>query len=313
MFPPDHWLNAYLSYDDENIAQASLFGTDELIRARAIGTFSYIGGFVTFLTVILYLAIALIGNAKWKTKRNYWIFVLAIATVGAMFTTGSRTPIYGLVITAPVLLWIWAIRGLISAQQGLRIIGLGAVLMLILLVISPAAIDAFSARAGTSSDTIERMFSPFVELYGAYQTSPIFGIGIGSAHSAASTIMQTVDYWWLGGNVFEVETARVLQETGIIGFMLVYGCRLWLLAAAIGLAKRFRTPLYIFLSSVIAGFFVQSLYLFVINNPTAGIYYWFCAGVLFAMCRLESKALSARRGNVMRDLTKQKARTAGVT
>ena len=29
MFPPDHWLNAYLSYDDENIALGSMFGTDE--------------------------------------------------------------------------------------------------------------------------------------------------------------------------------------------------------------------------------------------------------------------------------------------
>jgi len=309
MFPPDHWLNAYLSYDDENIAQASLFGTAEHLRARAIGTFSYIGGFVTFLTVMLYLAVALIAAGKWKFKGNYLIFALVGATVGAMLTTGSRTPFYGLMITAPLLFGIWKVRGLISTLQVFRLIGLSAVLMLILQFISPEAIDAYRARAEGADDTITRIVSPFAEPYGAFQTSPILGLGIGSAQNSAATVMQSVSYWWLGGNLYEVETARVLQETGIIGLILVYGCRIWLLARAIGLAMQFRTPLYIALSTVIAGFFLQYLYLFVINNPTAGIYYWFCAGVLFAMCRLESKALAAPQGDVKPDRTKLNART----
>ena len=146
---------------------------------------------------------------------------------------------------------------------------------------------------------LHRIISPLYELYLAFQTSPIFGLGIGSSHSSAVSIMQTQDFWWLGGNLFEVETARVLQEAGILGFILVYACRIWLVALAIRLAMRFRTPLYIGLSSVIAGFFIQYLYLFVINNPTAGIYYWFCAGLLFAMCRLESKAVAKPHGNAL--------------
>ena len=101
--------------------------------------------------------------------------------------------------------------------------------------------------------------------------------------------------------MFEMETARVMQETGIIGFVLVYGFRIWLLVRAIGFGIRFRTPLYIALSSVIAGFFLQSLYLFVINNPTAGIYYWFSAGLLFAMCRLESRAIEEGQGKAIPD------------
>ena len=42
-----------------------------------------------------------------------------------------------------------------------------------------------------------------------------------------------------------------------------------------------------------------SLYLFVVNNPTAGIYYWFCVGLLFAMYRLESKALARPQGKAL--------------
>jgi hypothetical protein len=296
MFSPDHWLNAYLSYDDEHIAQGSMFGTEELVRARTIGTFSYIGGYVTFLTMMLYLGVALMANAKWKIKGNSLPFCLIVVTLGAMFTTGSRTPFYGLFLTAPLLFWIWGVRGLMRTQQLIRMVGFGTVVMVIVVFLAPAAIDAYGSRTGNYEETWSRIISPIYELYLALQTSPILGTGMASAHSSASSIMKTQEFWWLGGNVFELETARVLQETGILGFVLVYGFRIWLLALAIRLAMRFRTPLYVGLSSVIAGFFAQSLYLFVVNNPTAGIYYWFCVGLLFAMYRLESKALARPQG-----------------
>jgi hypothetical protein len=293
LFPPDHWLNAYLSYDDDNAALGSLFGTDEFIRARTIGTFSYIGGYVTFLTVMNYLGIALLANAKWRIKGNALPVCLIVVTLAAMFTTGSRTPFFGLILTAPVMLWIWATKKIMGPQQIVRMAGLVTLIFLIVLVLSSQAIDAYSSRSGTADDTWARIISPFYELYLAFQTSPAFGLGIGSAHSSASNIMQTLDYWWLNGNMFEIETARVMQETGLLGFILVYGCRVWLVTLAIGSAMRFRTLLYVGLSSVITGFFIQYLYLFVINNPTAGIYYWFCVGLIFAMRRLESN--TARR------------------
>jgi hypothetical protein len=83
-------------------------------RARTVGTFSYIGGFVTFLTVMLYLGIALMASASWKFKGNALPLCLIVATLGAMFTTGSRTPFYGLFLTAPVLLWMWTVGGIMS-------------------------------------------------------------------------------------------------------------------------------------------------------------------------------------------------------
>jgi hypothetical protein len=117
-----------------------------------------------------------------------------------------------------------------------------------------------------------------------------FGTGIGSTSGGALAIMGARDLWWLNGMLFEVEPARVLQETGLIGFILVYGARAWLLLKAITLGVRFRTPLYVALSGVIAGLFVQDLLLgFVIHNATMGIYHWFSAGLLFAMYRLEAE------------------------
>jgi hypothetical protein len=106
--------------------------------------------------------------------------------------------------------------------------------------------------------------------------------------------MGTLDFWWLDGRYYEYEGSRVLEETGVIGFILVYAARIWLLVKAITLGVRFRTALYVAMAGVIAGFFAQHLAgLNVINNPTAGIYYWFAGGLLFAMYRLELQETTA--------------------
>jgi hypothetical protein len=296
-FGPDHWLNSTLSYDDESLQQASQFGTDEFVKARTTGSFSYIGGYVTFLTIMFYLTIGLIVARKWEVRGNRLLIAVLTVTLAAMFTTGSRTPFFGLTVTAPILFWIWSVKGLISTRQLLRAVALCVLVLTVVQFIAPAAIEAYNYRAGAAQDMTERLLSPFSELYGAFVTSPIIGFGMGSAHSSSYSIMQTTDIWWLQGNMYEIETARVLQETGVVGFILIYGCRIWLLVKAISLAMRFRTPLFITLSSVIAGFFFQYLYLFVVNNPTAGIYYWFSAGLLLAMSGLESQRLVVRARN----------------
>jgi O-antigen ligase len=298
-FGPDHWLNSTLSYDNESLQQASLFGSDEYehMKARTTGTFSFIGGYVTFLTIMFYLAIALIVSRKWEVHGNRLVIALLVVTLAAMFTTGSRTPFYGLAVTAPILFSIWTVKGLISSRQLLRLVGLCVLVLVVVQFIAPAAIEAYQHRTEGASDTTARLLSPVTEWYSALQTTPIIGLGMGSAHSSSLSIMGTRDMWWLQGNLYELENARVLQETGVIGFLLIYGCRIWLLVKAISLAMRFRTPLFVTLSSVIAGFFFQSIYLFVVNNPTAGIYYWFSAGLLLAMSRLESQHLVVRQRN----------------
>ena len=114
--------------------------------------------------------------------------------------------------------------------------------------------------------------------------------------------MGTADFWWLN-YYFELETARVVQETGVLGFILVYAARVWLLISAITLGRRFRSPLYVAISGGLAGLFAQDLGYFVINNATGGIYHWFAAGLLFAMYRLgceeQSALASARPANAV--------------
>jgi hypothetical protein len=146
------------------------------------------------------------------------------------------------------------------------------------------------------------VLAPLTEAYWAIQASGPLGTGMGSTSGGALSIMGTREFWWLNGSFFELETARVLQETGIIGFILVYAARVWLLVKAIGLSVRFRNPLYVGLSGVIVGLFVQNLMIgFVVNNATVGIYHWFAAGLLFAMYRLETAERARTQERSQRD------------
>jgi hypothetical protein len=290
---PDHWLNGYVSYDEENVRNLAMFGAGDE-RVRATGTFSYPGGYTTFLTVMLYLGVGLAASKNWRFSGNLWPWTLVVVTVAAIFTTGSRAPIYLTVMTAPVVLFIWSSRGIMSGGNVLKV-GIACIFIAIIVaLIAPEAIEAYQYRHEHADDTIFRMLAPLVEVYGTLTEAPIIGAGLASTHGSAVTIMGTLDYWWLHGLLVETEPARVLQETGVIGFILVYVARIWLLVKAISLGLRFRTLLYAAMAGVIAGFLAQhSVALIVINNPTAGIYYWFAAGLLFAMYRLELQEATA--------------------
>src|SRR5205814_753672 len=108
---------------------------------------------------------------------------------------------------------------LMSARSLLGM-GLACVIVyLSVIFVASDAIEAYAYRAETSDNPIDRILSPLTELYWAIQVSPVLGTGMASTNSAAVVIMGTVDYWWLN-SFFELETARVAQETGVIGFIL---------------------------------------------------------------------------------------------
>ena len=119
-FGPDHWINGYVSHDPENARVIAMFGVGDE-KARTTGTFSYPGGYTTFLTVMLYLGVGLAASKNWRISGNLWPWTLVVVTIAAIFTTGSRAPIYASVITAPVVLYIWASRGLMSSGNVLKI------------------------------------------------------------------------------------------------------------------------------------------------------------------------------------------------
>ena len=153
-------------------------------------------------------------------------------------------------------------------------------------------LDAFLFRAQNAGSTSDRLLSPFVETMGAFEVAPIFGTGLGTTHNSAAVIMRATDRWWLGQHQFEIEAARIMQELGLVGFMLIYAVRIALIVAAIKMISRLRSPLFKALSAAIASFFITQFLLFIVNNPTGGLFYWFGAGLLYSMYRLEVRERS---------------------
>jgi hypothetical protein len=298
-FPYDHWINGYLSQDTENLRAAAMFGdlTIGAPKARTTGTFSYIGGYTTFLSAMTWLGVGLVASKNWRLRGNVRALLLLVTSLAATFTTGSRAPVFALIIASPLALFVLGSGGLISMRNVLRFCVVWAILAVAISLIASDAIDAYEHRVQQAGDSFARILLPITEAFGVLGEVPAIGTGMASTHGSAITIMGTDSYWWLRGVFTENETARIVQETGIIGLLLVFAARFWLQIKAIALGQKFKRPLYVAMSGAIAAFFLQFFFSNVVNNPTAGIYYWFAAGLLFGIYRL-ARQESAVLGSV---------------
>jgi hypothetical protein len=284
---PDSGLNVYVQHSEDAPTLLAYFGQEDFVRTS--GTFSYISGYAAFLSFIAFLAIGYNMAHGWRLKNNIApVFALALV-VGAMFTTGTRAPVYILLATSPVILWLAATSGVVSLQTALRLCILVPVITILALNISPRAFQAFMERAEEADTSYTlRLFQWAYETSGALTEAPFLGFGIGTTHPAALTIMGVEFPWWLNDLLSEHEMARVTVELGLIGLLLTYFLRLLIPAFALRCVMRFKDPAYRALGIVLAvhlalGFIGSSIIL----NVTAGLYYWGAFGLVLAMQQLE--------------------------
>jgi hypothetical protein len=161
---PDHWINSYVSDDPENIRVLAMFGAGDE-RVRSTGTFSYPGGYTTFLTVMLYLGLGLAASKNWRLSKNLWPWTLVIVTIASIFTTGSRAPLYGTAITSPVVLYIWGSRRILSSGNVVKIGVACVVISIIVALIAPEAIEAYQYRTQHADDPVDRLLAPLIGLW----------------------------------------------------------------------------------------------------------------------------------------------------
>jgi hypothetical protein len=299
---PQSILNTYVSYDEDVEAAGTLFGNNELVRTA--GTFSYISGYVSFLSFVCFLAIGYNMARGWRLKNNIGPMLALVLVVGAMFTTGSRSPVFTLIATGPIFLGLAARNGLLSSRTAIRLCVLIPVLAIGALSISPRATEAFMARAGEgdSSYALMRVFSPLSQTLGALSYGPVLGFGIGTTNNAAFTIMGSTDQWWLRGLIVEEEMARVTVELGVIGLLLNYFLRCLIAAFSFRWGISFKDPAYRALGIVLAVHLALGIAFPIVFNSTAALYYWGALGLVFTMRRLEQSVgmKSARAPTVTR-------------
>jgi len=290
--PVDHFLNTYVRHDEgAQLSIAAVTGFGDTNYARTTGTFSYIGGFGTFLVAMFNLGLAFVIGSHQDFRRNIIPYALLGATTIAAFTTGSRGTVIGTLGTLPITLLIAMWAGLIRSQLMIRLAAVGGAIAIGIFYFALDAVEVFSHRTTEGDEAIARILSPFTQLLEAAQSTPIFGLGIGVNSNSTNSIMGVKDaseMWWLDGKIFEDETARVMQDVGLLGFALVYTVRLALIIWALRMALTLRTPILKALSVSIATFYIFHLPSQVIFNPTAHLYVWFAAGLLFAMHRFDA-------------------------
>jgi hypothetical protein len=278
-----------VSYDADVEAAGTGFGTGYYDLVRTSGTFSYISGYATFLSFVSFLAIGYNMARGWRLKKNISPILALVLAVGAMFTTGSRGPVFTLIATGPIILWLAASNGLLSSRTAMRLCVLIPVLAFGALSISPRATEAFMARAGSgdSSYTLMRVFSPLDQTIEVLSDGPVLGFGIGATNNAAFIIMGTTDQWWLHGLFVEDEMARVTEELGVIGLLLNYFLRCLIAAFSFRWGRSFKDPAYRALGIVLAVYLALGIASPIIFNPTAALYYWGALGLVLTMRRLE--------------------------
>src|SRR5262249_11479958 len=217
MAGPASSLNVYVSHSEEDTpATLAYFGHEDFVRTS--GTFSYISGYTTFLSFVVFLAIGYNMAHGWRIKNNITPLLALSLLVGAMFTTGSRAPIYVLIATSPLILGLAVRSRILSLQTAGRLCMILPIVAILALSASPRALQAFMERTEDSSDDVlSRLYSPLYQLGGVLLDVPALGIGIGTTHSASLSIMGVEWPWWIPGELLtEEEVARVTVEQGPI-------------------------------------------------------------------------------------------------
>lgn len=291
---PGSSINTYVSYS-EDAAILTHFGRGyDLVRTS--GTFSYISGYATFLSFVGFLAIGYNLAQRWRIKNNL-IPLLALAlVVGAMFTTGSRAPVFTIIAAVPFILWLATIGRILALQTAVRLCIMVPIIAFVALNVSPRAFEAFTERVTDSEDsTLDRILSPVFETSLALSGAPILGIGLGTTHPSALTIMGVNSPWWLQDLLTEVEMARITVELGVIGLLLAFALRILIAALALLWAMSFKDPVYKAFGIVLAIYLVFGVMGSIMLNPTSGIYYWGALGLVLAMRRLEQTARDEAR------------------
>jgi O-antigen ligase/polysaccharide polymerase Wzy-like membrane protein len=299
MAGPESSINVYVSQSEDSPEMLAYFGHDEDMFVRTSGTFSYISGYTTFLSFLAFLAIGYNMAYGWRIKNIIPILALGLI-IGAMFTTGSRAPVFYLLATSPVILWLAVTRRVLSRPAAMRLCMVLPIVTILALSASPRALQAFMERTQEGSDRSEmttRLWAPWDQTIGALSEVPAFGTGIGTTHNAALSIMGADFPWWLPILV-EEEIARVTLEQGLVGLLLNYFLRILIVVFALRCLRSFKDPAYRALGIVLVVWLPQGLITSIMLNPTMGLYYWGALGLMLAMRRLEQSA-GAEFGKVL--------------
>ena len=281
-FLPGSFLNVYAGGED------IVAGFSGMNYVRITGTFSYISGYTTFLTICFALLIPIFIQEKSRKWQIILAFVMALI-IGNSFMTGSRKAIiFEIIFTIGYFaLLLWQQPSLITSYVKRFFMPIIVSFTIITFAMRPA-FNAFVHRA-TSSDNIEGRVVNLFSVTKYLQFKLIDGYGTGATHQAVNSLRNLLHLPY-GENIpigFESEIGRIVLELGPIGFFCWYALRISLMVAVGLVFLRLRK---VFLKQLaLAVFLVHVIQLpgQLIVHHTFSVYYWFLTGFIFLLPRLE--------------------------
>ncbi len=290
--PIDSPLNVYIANEEVlDIATVGEF-------ARITGTFSYIAGLTTYLSICFSLLIVFITQERTFKWQAIYSLELALVAINS-FMSGSRGVIlYEILFIISYIICLCFTRPKAALNFITSLFVPIAVSTLIAIVYFQPAIEAFSTRAENSGDSIEqRIFEGFTQVL-VYSENSIEGYGTGATQAGANTIRKLLSL--PPGALLppsEGETGRVVIEIGLLGFFLWYGLRIVLLISLGSVFLRLKHPFYKELALAIFLFQLINVTGQLITNPTMLVYFWFFSGFIYLLPALEDKEIEQIRFN----------------
>ncbi len=273
--PYDHVLNKYVT---EGGAEADIALVGDSVRITSV--FSFISPFGTFINLALMLMLFLISAIKLRNRIivNSGIYFLLIMNA---LMTGSRS-LVGIAILETLALTVlfnkFSIKKIIYKLSMGFIISFFAFILLKQFNIGSKALENFIARVELNNDIEGRIYDttdPFKYL----DISGAFGFGIGSTYQGAAGLSK-------GGSLvipvyYEEEPERMLLELGLIGTLISYLIKFYILYYAFQIYKFQNDDFWkklsaiplIYMIVVVLGFFP------IIFNWLEGIAYWSLIGL----------------------------------
>jgi O-Antigen ligase len=285
--PPNSPINTYV-VGEENIATFGNAG--EFSRARITGTFSYISGYTAYLTVCQALLFAMLASKLGKVWSVTLLGALVVLT-GNMFMTGSRGPVLsGIIVFAGFLLFS-QLSNKREVLKGFAILSLtGVICVVASMYWFGEAMEAFWQRATDADNTSERVTSTFLEPLEHLSDLDIVGYGAGATHPGGATLRARFGLPdpAVAPPDAENETVRVMLELGVLGFLVWYAIKLYLILALWRTRGQVKDP---FLKNLaLAAFLAHSIQLTgtTVLNHTSNVYFWFMAGFIYLLPSLDS-------------------------
>ena len=300
--PLDSPLNAYAT-ETETV---SSFGEDAS-RAQVTGTFSYISGYTSFLLLTFCLLVPnLLGSQK---PIVLWSHAAVLCLLlGNMCMTGSRKNFVFIGLCLAVLsVTVLKQRHLLAGVH--RTIFAGATVIGMVLMLFSTAVDAIIGRARAGEDFAERT-SLFLPLLKSLPTVGVSGYGTGVSLAARSDLASALNVSAPKSlpPYIDLEANQVLYELGAAGFLAWYALRIALLWGLWTTWERVRDSRLKLLAAGAFTFHLAHLYLSVYLNHIANVYFWFMAGFILVLPRLDATAPAAHLGRSSRGRPKRRGR-----